>query len=191
MKLSIEHLTLPKEGETVSGDVAFTRVEDELALLAVVDALGHGPHAAEVADLALSKLTTLSLRAPVADSMADLDRHLRGSRGAAVLLCRFQGHDVELCSVGNVEARGVHRPVPLVLTAGIVGAGRTQRLRVCKTRLELGHRLLLFTDGVSARFDLEVAKAGGPREICKDLLGKHRRLHDDATLMVVDMENNQ
>jgi negative regulator of sigma-B (phosphoserine phosphatase) len=191
VRLAIEHVTLPKEGEEVSGDAAYTCVEEETALLAIVDALGHGPHAAEVADLAMSKLATLSTRTPVADSMADLDRHLRGSRGAAVLLCRFEGHEVEMCSIGNVEARGVHRPFPLVLTAGIVGTGRAHRLRVCKARLESGHRLLLFTDGVSARFDLDVAKTGGPREICKNLLAKHRRPHDDATLMVVDMENEQ
>jgi len=141
-----------------------------------------------VADPTLARLASLPLDLSVGDMMKELDRHLRGSRGVAMLLMRFEDSAVEAVSVGNVEIRGVGQPFPLLLTAGVVGSGRLPRLRVLACDIEAGQRFLAFTDGISARFDLATA-VGDPNEVCQALLGRHRRPYDDATLMIVDMEN--
>lgn len=187
----VRHLTLPKEGESASGDAALVRHEGSRTLLAVVDALGHGPHAAEVADAAIAYLGSLSLDLRVGEAMSSLDRHLHGSRGAAVLLCRIEDAALHMCSVGNVEVRGVRAPLPLLLTAGVVGSGRLPRLRVLEQDMLERQRFLAFTDGVSARFDLAQAAEQDALDLCHKLLERHRRSHDDATMMVVDLERSE
>ena len=48
--VSVAWLSRPREGESVNGDAVIVRRHGDAVLVAVVDALGHGPKAAEVAE---------------------------------------------------------------------------------------------------------------------------------------------
>lgn len=190
MKLEIDHVSLPRDGELENGDSVVTRIEGDHAMIAVVDALGHGPPAASVAALAVARLAEIPLDTPVAKAMEDLDVRLRGTRGAAIMLCLFKVTMMEACSVGNVEVRCVGVSLPMVSTPGIVG-NTYRKLKVYEGPIPSRERLIVHTDGISARFDpaefglLERSRA----DVCSSLMDRLRRGHDDATVLVADLEN--
>ena len=94
MKVAAEHFTLPKEGEKENGDAAIVRSYEGGALFAVVDALGHGPAAASVARTAIEHLSETSIAVGIEKLVLGLHERLRGSRGAAAVVCLFRedGH---------------------------------------------------------------------------------------------------
>jgi negative regulator of sigma-B (phosphoserine phosphatase) len=186
--LKAEHLCVPRQGETECGDIAVVRTDADVSLLAVIDALGHGPHAATAARIAAELLAVAPLDRGVLHLMESLHAALRGSRGAAAMLCllstdgRLQG-----CGVGNVEMRTVGSRVPTVLTPGILGAS-VNRLRTFEARVVPGDRLVLVSDGISSRMDLGSVRGLSPAGACDVLMTQNRRTHDDSTLLVIDIE---
>jgi phosphoserine phosphatase RsbX len=186
LKLSLFHICRPKEGEVVSGDTVVTRESEGAILLAVLDALGHGPPAAAVAEQGREFLLSVSLSLNTRIIMEGLHDALRGSRGAAAMCCLLKEDRIEGCGVGNVEMRSAVSRVPVVLTPGIVGV-RYQPLRVFECRLVAGARILMFTDGVSPRMDVEPYQELPAQGACVALMDRYRRPHDDATLLVADI----
>lgn len=181
----------------VSGD-AFWYVECGALLWAlVVDGLGHGVQAAEPARLAVACVSREVQRLSgthfdPATSMHDMvvrtDECLRGTRGAALGLAlldaeRGEGHFV---GVGNVEMRvcGPRAPVRPVCTPGIVGA-RLTRVRVERFDYVPGHVVILHSDGVSSRFELDALLATDSLEDLADGLVATHGEADDLTLLVV------
>ncbi len=195
MKLSYHHVSLPKDGERVSGDAVIVREQEGTYLLAVIDALGHGPVASVVADRARAFLESVSLgrddsTSPGRDVLHltdGLHEALRGTRGAAGMCCLLQKGRIEGIGVGNVELRSTKDRVPVVLTPGILG-GSMHRLRVFEGSVTSGARLLMFSDGISGRMDLERFARMSTEGACKSLVERYRRPHDDATLLVVDIQ---
>lgn len=188
MKLSLFHVSLPKEGEIHCGDAVITRVEPEATLLVVIDALGHGPQAAVVADKGRAFLEQVPLTRDVRGITEGLHEALRGTRGAAAMCCLIKRGRLEGCGVGNVELRSPVARVPVVLTPGILGVS-LQRTRVFEAGLAAGARLLLFSDGLSPRMDLDGHEKLNTESACKILMHRYRRSHDDATLLVADIES--
>ncbi|MCP3161376.1 SpoIIE family protein phosphatase [Myxococcus qinghaiensis] len=187
MRLSVAHLTRPKVGEVENGDGVVVRVDGPYTLLAVVDALGHGPAAAQVTAEASRCLGQTSLGPSVEPLMEALHAALRHGRGAAIMLAVFDGLALHCGGVGNVELRTVGTRVPVLPTPGILGqAFRT--LRTVSTPLSPGDRLALFTDGLSFRLDLEQVRTQSPDAACALLLERFGRATDDATVLVADVE---
>lgn len=187
MKLSLSHITLPKVGEVASGDTVVVRSEDGVTLLAVIDALGHGPQAAVVADRGREFLEKVPLAGSVLALTEGLHDALRGTRGAAAMCCLLRGGRLEGCGVGNVELRALGARVPIVLTPGILGV-QLHRTRVFEGPLAVGARLLIFSDGVSPRMEFDRFEKLAADHACKSMMDRYRRAHDDATLLVADVQ---
>jgi negative regulator of sigma-B (phosphoserine phosphatase) len=187
LKLSFHHVSLPKDGERVSGDAVIVREHEGTYLLAVIDALGHGPVASVVADRARAFLESASLTRDVRYLTDGLHDALRGTRGAAGMCCLLRKGRIEGCGIGNVELRTTKDRVPVVLTPGILGVS-TLRSRIFEGSVTSGARLLLFSDGISPRMDLERFAHLSTEIACKSLVERYRRAHDDATLLVVDIQ---
>lgn len=183
-----EHRSVPRLGEVECGDIAVVRTEGNVTLLAVIDALGHGPHAASAARLAADHLTDVALDRGLLHLIETLHAVLRGSRGAAAMLCILNTDGVlQGCGVGNVELRAIGSRVPAVLTPGILGAS-INRLRTFEARLSAGDRLIIFSDGLTSRMDLDRVRGLSPGEACDVLMTEYRRTHDDSTVLVTDIE---
>jgi phosphoserine phosphatase RsbX len=183
--MRIAHATAPCRGETRSGDAAVVREEPDVTLLALIDVLGHGPEAARVAEVAVDHLR----KAPIGrarDAMNALHELLRGSRGAAITVCIVRDKHLDGCGVGNVDVRVQGTSVPVLLTPGIVGQ-RMHRLREFEAHLADGDRMVLFSDGISSRVPLAELRALAPREACAAIMLRHRRDHDDATVVIADL----
>jgi len=187
VKVAVEHITAPCRGQTRNGDGVAARTTDAGTLLAVVDGLGHGPMAAEVADRAVACLSDAPLDLGVAGIMELLHESLRGTRGAAAMLAVLKDWALVGCGVGNVELRAIGSSVPVVQSPGILGV-RVRRYNLFSSRLKPLTRLALFSDGISARVPIADTQRMAAREACEFIFQGYRRPHDDATILVADLK---
>ena len=185
MTLAIEYRTLSARSDEPNGDAVFVKQSAGVTLFAVVDGLGHGKHAAEASQSALDRLDEVESRTPIEELVELVDRALLGTRGAAAMLCRYEGGALQACGVGNVEMRVIGDDLPIVLTPGILGRG-VNRPRFFGGNLRAGSRLLVFTDGISGRFSAEDFRSFDRRKLCEHMMSKYRRGRDDASVLVAD-----
>jgi hypothetical protein len=73
-----------------------------------------------------------------------------------------------------------------VLTPGVVGV-RLRSPRVSSASAPLTDRFVMFSDGISGRFDLKATTALSPADLASHIFAKHRHSHDDSTVAVVDV----
>jgi phosphoserine phosphatase RsbX len=188
VKVTVEYLTLPRDGEKENGDAALVRRADDGVLIVVLDALGHGEKAAEAASIGVHYLAEAPLARGLRPVIDGLHERLRGSRGAAAMLLLLHNLRLEGCGVGNVALRAYRAKVPVMLTPGVLGASM-QRLRLFHADVAPGDRFVLFSDGISARFDEEVDRNAPALATCHAIMERHRKPHDDATVLVIDIED--
>ena len=185
MLRDVAYDTRPCAGESANGDAVFVFTASERAVLAVVDALGHGPAAAECAARAMLALQAAAAKATLLEIMDQVHVALRGSRGAAMTALLLTPASWSACAVGNVsmKASGVAFDVPM--SPGVLG-GRVRKMRVAEAAPRPRARLALFSDGLSSRWSLDPASTLRAREMCAQLFSAHAKTSDDATLLIVD-----
>ena len=184
----IAHRTIPHRDETRNGDAAFVRVSESgaKAMVAIIDGLGHGPHAAEVADRAVEHLGGASMDRTAMDIIAGLHAVLRGTRGAAATLCVVTETALTACGVGNVALRTRGTNVPFVLSPGVLGS-HIRTLRPVQCALRKGDRLVLHSDGVGSGFSLDALDHLDAEAACASIFQGFRKPTDDATVLVLDV----
>ena len=187
MNIVAEHLSLPCEGYDVNGDAVLVRTIDGGFLVAVIDALGHGPTAAAIANQGIAYLAQAAVPDGVLSVMHGLHDALQGSRGAAAMVLVLRGGAIEGCGVGNVDLRTLGGSVPARLSPGIIGV-RVRRYNVFTGAVPPGARLLIFSDGISAQVPIAETASMAPAEACRFIHGKYRRAHDDSTILVIDVK---
>lgn len=176
----------PCVGEARSGDAGLIHRVDAVTWVLLVDALGHGEVAADVAVEAIDEARSFSAVLGVESALTQIHRRLRGSRGAAATLLRFDPQGVQAAGVGNVELRVLRGPaVPFVSGRGILGS-RLPKLRTLGAPLQERGRLLLFTDGVDRRAPLRQLASLAREQLCRALIDEHSVTRDDATSIVID-----
>lgn len=176
---------LPAEGETVCGDALRIIQRDQRWLFAVVDGLGHGPHAASAATAFCEYVETHP------DETLDVmlhgaDRAVSSTRGAAALIARVDKrlNTIEIAGVGNVAMRAWSKerfqPLPM---RGVLGRG-IRNVRIFRYTVATGDLFALYSDGISGNFDIDTVKHQSAAVIAKSILAGHRKSHDDATCVV-------
>lgn len=187
MNVAIEHRSRPRVGEDCSGDAVVVAELGTSFAVAVIDALGHGPAAADVAERAVRFLDGNLDAGNVQRTMQGLHDSLRGTRGAAAFVCALDGRRLSACSVGNVDMKSLGTRVPVVLSPGILGIN-VRRMRVFEATIQTSSRLAIFSDGISTRFALEDTGGLDPGAACSWVLERYAYEHDDATVLVADVE---
>jgi phosphoserine phosphatase RsbX len=74
-----------------------------------------------------------------------------------------------------------------MLSPGVLGSS-VRQFRVFAGELHVGSRLALFSDGISSRFSLDDVRKLPPAEACASIVHRHAHAHDDATILVADVE---
>jgi len=186
MRLITAEAGAPRDGERLSGDAILVRRDGKRSLLALIDALGHGPEAHAVASRACDILRTASLDhglPPLLDAVA---QGLAGGRGAAGMLCLLDGEHLHGCGVGNVQLRTT-AGVPVVWSEGVLG-GRIRKLRFFEGALRSRGRLVLWSDGLATRVASDALTDATPAVAVERLMRDYRYHHDDASVLVADWE---
>jgi negative regulator of sigma-B (phosphoserine phosphatase) len=185
-----EFVTVPRAGEVDNGDAALVRrLDDGSVLIAVLDALGHGPLAAHAAAVGIGFLSEAAPDRGVRALIEGLHDRLRGTRGAAGMLLLLKEDKLSGCGVGNVELRAARGRVPATLTPGVLGGILTfNRLRVFQADLAVGERFFVLSDGISSRFDYDASRRTPGLATCQTIMERYRKPHDDATVLVTDIE---
>lgn len=175
-------------GEGRSGDVAVFAPCRRGGLLAVIDGLGHGDHAADAAERAAAVVREHA-EDPQPALFEACHRALRATRGAVMTVARFdvEARSLEWTGVGNVEARLVRagaRPASPVVLAGVVGYN-LPGARVSEAELEPGDAVILATDGVAADFSEGVPTGVAAQRVADLVLERYGKGTDDAIVAVV------
>lgn len=182
----VEHSSLirPCPGEQVSGDTAVVRPLENGLFVAIVDVLGHGPEAYELAVQIEAYLMRYG-SFDVSGLMTRLHQHLKGTRGAAVGLCALDAANgrLEYTGTGNTVLRRFGTiDTRLVSQDGVLGQNmRTPRPQTLQ--LEKGDLVLLHTDGVRERFSSD--DCGSilhlpPKEVVRTIVKRFGKDYDDA-----------
>lgn len=188
---ALEHATLnrPCAGERVSGDATIVVPLSGALLIAIIDVLGHGPEAHDLANEIESYLA-VPPSADVVDVMKRLHERFRGSRGAAVGLCvlNLESGGLDYVGTGNTVVRRFGEiDSRLVSQDGVLGQNmRTPRPQ--QLTLESGDLLVLYTDGVQDRFTAEDYPGvyhHPPKEVVRNLVQRFGKDYDDASVIAL------
>jgi negative regulator of sigma-B (phosphoserine phosphatase) len=187
--LEVDVAAVPAEGETVCGDGFCALSPPGGVLLAVADGLGHGPEAAEAAQLACASLE----HGPGTSSLVTLVEHcherLRRSRGAVVALAFFPRGEGRLdwLAVGNVEGLLLHadgaRREALIQRPGIVGR-KLPPLRSSSAEILPGDTLVLATDGIGPGLAGELEADPSALDDAGRLVSRFGTRSDDALVLI-------
>lgn len=187
----LEHSSLIRacRGESVSGDAVVIRPLAKGIFAAIVDVLGHGPEAHELA-LVIDGYLARHGSSDVSGVMTRLHQHVKGSRGAAVGLCAIDAATGRVAYVGTgntVLRRFGKMDTRLVSQDGVLGQNmRTPRPQTLE--LEAGDLIVLYTDGVRDRFtsnDYPGVFHHAPKEVVRTILERFGKDHDDAACIAV------
>jgi len=179
----------PYPGQPVSGDAVVIRPLDDGLFVAIVDVLGHGPEAHELA-LDIDAFLSRHASRDVPGLMKRLHEHLRGTRGAAAGLCAIDSDAGRALytGTGNTVIRRVgSADTRLVSQDGVLG----QRIRTPNPQtlqLEAGDLLLLYTDGVKDRFgadDYPGLLHHAAKDVSRTVVGRFSKGYDDAACIAV------
>jgi serine phosphatase RsbU (regulator of sigma subunit) len=184
----------PCVGERVSGDITVIEQKDKLLFIAIIDGLGHGINAHNVAvatKICLQKIWSYD----VCQTMIHLHENLKGSLGAAVGLSVLDLETDKLfyTGVGNTVIRLIRNQnkqkfsKKLYSADGIVGSNIAnpveQQLQLKKSDL-----ILFYTDGVKENFTLEqypLILSDETSIIPRKIVRNFGKTYDDATCIAL------
>lgn len=182
-------VALPAPWERQCGDTWAEAHRPVETALMVVDGLGHGDQAARAAAAAADAFYEHPWLAP-ADQLRALHDALFHTRGAAAAVARLdaQAGTVVFAGIGNVAGAvvGPQGTTHAVSSHGIVGH-QFNRVREFTYDIGPASLLMLHTDGVSGRFDLDAYPGlarSHPLLVAATLVRDFRRAADDACVAV-------
>ncbi len=177
----------PIAGEVVAGDACLVEPWARGVVVVAADGLGHGP-AAATASNAFLECVRAGLDMPLPDLFSTAHRALLRTRGAVVVVARFDeaAGKVEIAGIGNVTAllaAGASEPKHIVIPAGVVG-GTFRTIRPQTFPFLPGDLLLLHTDGVHSRFACGSLRSLAPAAMARAVVTDHGKASDDAGCVV-------
>lgn len=181
----------PHPGFLQNGDRHYVEKTETGLVVGVIDGLGHGAPASEAAEVALACLRAHGSN--VLEGFYNLcDAKLAGTRGvvAGIAVIDTQADRLEYIGIGNIEVQiySGDSVDTLVSRHGIVGSGRMPNRRVHSAPFGPGSVMVMFSDGISARFRLGdyYGLVDQPAQFIADVLMRDwSRANDDATVVVV------
>ncbi len=177
----------PMFGEEVSGDAYFIKQTPSFSIFGLIDVLGHGREAHELS-LTILRILQKNYKESLLKIIDISHWELKHSRGAAMALCRinFGKNVLEHISIGNVETRVYGTPTPIrpFCFNGTLGMAMENH-RVIEYPFNKGATIVMFSDGISGRFDLSAQiLSKTPQEIAAYIFDNFARGNDDATVLV-------
>ena len=183
--------SLPLPGESESGDRCVVEAFNAGALVAVIDALGHGPEAAHAAGVAARVLERHAREKPGA-LFQRCHQQMHNTRGAAISAASFDGRRriMTWLGIGNVmgvlvraDAEVNPRVKHMVVHGGVVGY-QLPDVHPLVVQVAPGDILILATDGVRGDFTEILPAAMNPQLLADRILRDYATRSDDALVLV-------
>ena len=179
------------------GDQVGFWVRDSVAMLCILDGLGHGREAERAAKEVLRHVDQ-NLDLPLETLFASADEAARDTRGAAMGLVLVDVKERSLTHVGVGNTRGLLLDADFNSfhvfqnTNGIVGAGY-QKLRLETIPFKSRDLLFLYTDGfpVSATSFFQACQPAQPEELATAFMRRCALGNDDAAVLVARLETQE
>lgn len=185
-------VNVPIKGETVCGDAYFALPGRSRSLYMVVDGLGHGAHAAEAADEAVSVVTGC-VDESATEIITRTHDALKKTRGAAmsVTIVEHERKSVTHAGVGNVSSALVNGATMrnMVSQNGTLGA-ILPRVHEYTYPLESRSSLVMCSDGLNSKLNLSgyPGLLNRPSQLIAGLLYRDfSRKRDDATVLFASL----
>lgn len=183
-------VAVPMWGESVCGDAAAWRTDEEGWTVLVADGLGHGPNAAQASHEAVRLFHACRDTRP-GEILAAIHAGMRHTRGGAVSVARYERSRGVLVftGVGNVAgaivARGeTKRTISLAGTAGHVA----RRIQEFEYPFSPDGLFVMCSDGIATGWTLDPypgLSEAHPSLIAGVIYRDFTRTRDDATVLVV------
>lgn len=184
---TMARINRPCFGELVSGDLCLHFASDKLNYYALIDVLGHGQEAFDLAKRCQHWLEH-HVQSNLSEVLIGLHQEIRGSRGIAITLASLQDNHLNVAGVGNTNLYLVNHQVQLFpAQPGIVGSNMP-RLITAHAMLAEQDVLILTSDGISERIDSQyfLARKHFPlQRLVASLLDDFGKIYDDASCMAV------
>lgn len=177
-------LKRPLNNDVFCGDTGIIKQFDQKVFLAILDVLGHGEAAHQVAQVCEDFLEK-NYGDDLAQIMTNLDKHIKGTRGAVAGLCilDLERGKVKCVGTGNVTVRKFGSSnIRIIPRGGIIGYEMRTPIEE-RMNLYHGDILVLHTDGVMEHFDLEDYPAilvDDAKTIATQIIALFGKEHDDA-----------
>jgi negative regulator of sigma-B (phosphoserine phosphatase) len=180
----------PYDGEARSGDLAVFAPTAAGGLACLIDGLGHGPDAADAAEVCGEVVRTHAdwgaqeLLEACHDALID-------TRGVVMTVAWFdlERETLSWAGVGNVDARLVRSGPELREDVALVFGGvlgyRMPRIRPATMPLERGDLLVMLTDGIDSAISPGLAGGGAAQTLADRIFDRHAKGGDDALVIVV------
>ncbi len=180
----------PYPHETVCGDSWATAHDRSSATLLVVDGSGHGPLAAQAANIA-TRIFADSADKDCVALVEAMHRALAPTRGAALAVARIDADArvVRFVGVGNIAAMLASDGQSRRMASYNGTAGHaTPRIREFTYPFSGKPLVILHSDGLSARWELDSypgLAASHPALVAGVIFRDHRRGRDDAAVVAM------
>jgi anti-sigma regulatory factor (Ser/Thr protein kinase) len=181
-------MTRPAIGEEQNGDAYMIQRFGNRQIIAVIDGLGHGEGAMEASRAAVASIQENALK-PVETIIRLAHEELRPTRGAVLGLgvIDLETGVIEYSGIGNTDFRAFGGGITLKFISlnGTLGS-RLERVKVFKEQLPKVATIILSTDGISERWDIESYPGLlglHPQMLCAVAMRDHSRPKDDATII--------
>lgn len=185
--LNFARINRPCFGEHVSGDLCLHIEAGTTHYYALIDVLGHGQEAFELARHCQHWLTQ-HIQSNLIDLIQNLHHEIRGSRGIALTLASLYSNRLQVVGVGNTNLYLISQQIQLFpAQPGIVGSN-LPRLIPATTMLTDQDLLILTSDGISERIDSQYffARKHFPlKRLVSSILDDFGKIYDDASCMAV------
>ena len=175
--------------ENECGDIGVIHTDDKSCFLGLVDVLGHGKKAYDIAIFAKQYLME-NYQLDLIDMMNGLHLHLKGTLGAVAALCRINliNGVMRYVGVGNISTRLYpNSPMKFIPKDGIIGYLMTSPKEQIAS-LYPGDILILSSDGVKENFDLAnypTLLTGNAQTIATNLMDNLGKGNDDSSCIVL------
>jgi len=181
-------VSVPLMGQDCCGDRWRLALDDDRVAMLLIDGLGHGPDAAQAAEAGAASFRGAPFGEP-AEVLEKAHQSMCGTRGGAGACARVDRDGVAFAGIGNITGSlvvgGKAKGMPS--HNGTLG-GPKRRLQQFQYRHTAGSLLVMHSDGLSARWNLEDRADlldRHPSLVAAILYRDHARRRDDATVVVL------
>lgn len=188
--IEISGYTRAMLGERYNGDNIFFYQDDDLAVISVIDGIGHGKVAHEISNKIRNYLESNITNDP-SEMIAKTHDHMRGCEGAALGIGIIINEILTFASLGNISCFVKGNPSKtLVSSEGLLGVrGRTAKKDTKK--LIAGDLIVMHSDGVSRKnFMKEVPNHHlySAKVLAKRIVKELGSPYDDASAVVAQIK---